>query len=109
MSLSLSLSLKVVEDLDSVGRSKELHCLSSSGKETASPSPWPTTTAPSAATLLAFPPRVLPFRDWEHHCLTHPKLSSRGLPPVLPDLAVRYVVCKGSTSSSLWAESILSA
>ena len=26
MSLSLSLSLKVVEDLDSVGRSKELHC-----------------------------------------------------------------------------------
>ena len=29
--MSLSLSLKVVEDLDSVGRSNELHCLSSSG------------------------------------------------------------------------------
>ena len=96
LSHSLSLSLNVVEVLNSVGRSKELHCLSSSGKETASPSPWPTTTAPSAATLLAFPPRVLPFRDWEHHCLTHPKLSSRGLPPVLPDLAVRYVVCEDS-------------
>ena len=87
----------MVEDLDSVGRSKELHYLSSSGKETAPPSPWPTTAAPSAATLLAFPIHVLPLR--EHHRLTHLSsrlLSSRSLPPILPDLAVRYVVCEDS-------------
>ena len=53
--------------------SKEPHCLSSSDKETAPPSPWPTTAAPSAATLLAFPLRVLPLRD--HHPDT-PQLSS---------------------------------
>ena len=107
--MSLSLSLKVVEDLDSVGRSNELHCLSSSGKETVPPTPWSTTAAPSAATLLAFPLRVLPRRDWEHHRLTHPKLSS---PLEVFHQFSQTLQCVTScvrTHSSLWAESILSA
>ena len=51
-----------------------MRCLSSSGKETAPPSPWPTTASPSAATLLAFPLRVPPLR--EHHRLTSKLLAS---------------------------------
>ena len=101
----LSLSLKVVEDLDSVERSKELHYLSRSGKKTALPSPWPTTAAPSAATLLAFPLRVIPLRD--HHLLTHPssRLRSRSLYPFSETLQC-VTSCVRASHSSLGAELI---
>ena len=75
----MSLSLNVVEDLDSVERSKELHCLSSSGKETAPP------------IAMANDGRALHRHS---HFVKCSRLLSRGL-PVLPDLAMmHYVVCK---------------
>ena len=105
--MSLSLSLKVVEDLDSVGRSNELHCLSSSGNGI--PNAVANDDCALRRHLLAFPLRVLPRRDWEHHRLTHPKLSS---PLEVFHQFSQTLQCVTScvrTHSSLWAESILSA